>query len=79
VQQVAGKTGRVVSVDSDGDVKVDIAGGQWLLNPLCCIVDSSAATSRNDGNNGNNSNSGNNSKAGGNDDAVGERNNAIIE
>lgn len=28
-----GKTGRVVMVDSDGDVKVDVGGGTWTFNP----------------------------------------------
>jgi Mind bomb SH3 repeat domain len=40
VLQTAGKTGRVVAVDSDGDVKVEIAGKQWLYNPQCCILES---------------------------------------
>jgi len=34
---VIGKTGRVVSIDSDGDVKVDFGGKTWILNPQCCI------------------------------------------
>jgi len=35
--QVLGKTGTVVAVDSDGDLKVDFGGKMWILNPQCCI------------------------------------------
>jgi len=35
--QVLGKTGTVVAVDSDGDLKVDFGGKTWIFNPQCCI------------------------------------------
>ena len=38
VKQVIGKTGKVISVDSDGDVKVDFGGSKWIFNPQCCIL-----------------------------------------
>jgi len=37
VGQVMGKTGKVVGVFSDGDLKVDFGGRTWTLNPQCCI------------------------------------------
>ena len=38
VTQVAGRTGRVVDIDSDGDLKVAMNDGNtWVLNPQCCI------------------------------------------
>ena len=38
VSQVAGTTGRVVGIDSDGDLKVATNDGNtWVLNPQCCI------------------------------------------
>jgi len=37
VGQVIGKTGKVVAVDSDGDLKVDFGGKTWILNPQCCV------------------------------------------
>ena len=36
--QVIGKTGKVVAVDSDGDLKVDFGDKTWILNPQCCIL-----------------------------------------
>jgi len=38
--QVAGKSGHVIGVDSDGDVKVEVSGNRWILNPECCILES---------------------------------------
>jgi len=43
VMQIIGKSGQVVGVDSDGDVKVEIAGNRWLLNPLCCVLESAVS------------------------------------
>jgi len=34
---VIGKTGKVVAVDSDGDLRVDFGGKTWLLNPQSCV------------------------------------------
>ena len=34
--QLVGKTGKVVCVDGDGDVKVEIGAKRWLFNPQCC-------------------------------------------
>lgn len=42
--QAAGKTGRVVDVDDNGDVKVKVAGKVWIFNPQCCILESSPVT-----------------------------------
>lgn len=66
--QVAGKTGRVVAVDSDGDVKVEIAGNRWLFNPQCCIIESQAAASS-----GSDDDDDNNGSDDDGDGAVGER------
>jgi len=34
---VIGKTGKVIAVDSDGDIKVKFdAGGTWIFNAQCC-------------------------------------------
>lgn len=30
-----GRTGKVLRVDSDGDVKVSFGGDSWTFNPLC--------------------------------------------
>ena len=38
VEQVIGKTGKVVAVDSDGDVKVKFDGPTWIFNPQCCVL-----------------------------------------
>jgi len=38
VGQVIGKTGKVVSVDRDGDVKVKFDGRKWIFNPQCCML-----------------------------------------
>jgi len=38
LKQVIGKTGKVISVDSDGDVKVDFGGAKWTFNPQCCTL-----------------------------------------
>ena len=38
LKQVIGKTGKVISVDSDGDVRVDFGGLKWMFNPQCCIL-----------------------------------------
>ena len=38
VEQVIGKTGKVVSIDRDGDVKVKFDGRTWILNPQCCTL-----------------------------------------
>jgi len=35
---VIGKTGKVVAVDSDGDLKVDFGSKTWILNPQCCVA-----------------------------------------
>ena len=35
----------MIGVDSDGDVKVEIAGNRWQLNPLCCVLESAASQS----------------------------------
>ena len=37
IPQSIGQTGKVVSVDSDGDVKIEVSGGSWTYNPLCLI------------------------------------------
>jgi len=34
--QTLGETGRVLSEDSDSDVRVEIAGRVWTFNPACC-------------------------------------------
>jgi len=34
--QTLGETGTVLSVDSDGDVRVDVTGHVWTFNPACC-------------------------------------------
>jgi len=38
LKQVLGKTGKVIAVDSDGDVKVDFSGPKWIFNAQCCIL-----------------------------------------
>jgi Mind bomb SH3 repeat domain len=55
--QSAGKTGRVIAVDSDGDVKVEIEGKRWVYNPQCCINETAAA-SRDDNSDGDDDNNG---------------------
>ena len=32
-----GKTGKVVSIDGNGDAKVNFGATTWTLNPQCCI------------------------------------------
>jgi len=41
-QQAAGKTGRVVAIDADGDLKVEVEGRMWLFNPQCCALERAA-------------------------------------
>ena len=49
MKDAAGKTGRVVKVYSDGDVRVKIAGNVWTFNPACLrIVKRSANLMNND-------------------------------
>lgn len=33
--QSIGQTGKVLSVDADGNVKIAVSGGTWTFNPLC--------------------------------------------
>lgn len=33
-----GKTGKVIRVDSDGDLVVRVNGSRWTLNPACCAM-----------------------------------------
>ena len=35
ISQSIGQTGKVLSVDSDGDVKIEVSGSSWAFNPLC--------------------------------------------
>ncbi|XP_067659038.1 E3 ubiquitin-protein ligase MIB2-like [Haliotis asinina] len=37
MEQVLGKVGRVVRVDSDGDIVVSFGSTKWIFNPVCCI------------------------------------------
>ena len=37
ILQCIGRIGRVIEVDSDGDVKVLVDGDAWILNPYCTV------------------------------------------
>ena len=37
ISQSIGQTGKVLRVDSDGDVKIEVSGSSWTYNPLCLI------------------------------------------
>ena len=37
ISQSIGQTGKVLRVDSDGDVKIEVSGSSWTFNPLCLI------------------------------------------
>ncbi|XP_072035840.1 E3 ubiquitin-protein ligase MIB2-like [Amphiura filiformis] len=37
MEQTLGKVGKVVAVDTDGDIKVEIDGKAWFYNPKCLI------------------------------------------
>ena len=37
ISQSIGQTGKVLRVDSDGDVDIEVSGSSWTFNPLCLI------------------------------------------
>jgi len=48
MRDAAGKTGRVVKVYDDGDVRVKVIGNTWTFNPACLrVVQGSAAQMNN--------------------------------
>ena len=50
MREVAGKTGRVVKVYDDGDVRVKIIGNTWTFNPACLRIVQGSATQMNNTN-----------------------------
>ncbi|XP_046342697.2 E3 ubiquitin-protein ligase MIB2-like isoform X1 [Haliotis rufescens] len=37
MEKALGKVGRVVRVDSDGDIVVSFGSSKWIFNPACCV------------------------------------------
>lgn len=50
MREAAGKTGRVVKVYDDGDVRVKVIGNTWTFNPACLRVVHGSATQMNNTN-----------------------------
>lgn len=38
ILKVIGKVGKVVKIDSDGDVAIGFGDKAWVFNPVCCLL-----------------------------------------
>lgn len=38
MEEILGKIGTIVEIDSDGDLKVNVEGRRWVLNPVGCTL-----------------------------------------